>query len=167
MSPVEWNHGRIHPANTPAVRIIQLAAFVHHSADLEFLQLNKVDVETCKKLLCLPVLNEESGIKGLKRGDMSMGLNSAEKVVFNGRLVTSFAFAMLNKRQDQAQRVIEQIGLLNREKNRIVNKWHRLRIKQYGMGDSQALMHLYQSYCSQKKCLNCSIGVQILKQNGD
>lgn len=167
MSIVEWNHGKIHPANAPAVRILQLASFIYHSNDLEFLQLDDVDVADCVHQLRQKLINDDQGIKGLRQGELSMGMSSAEKVVFNGRLVTAFAFAMRNNRQDQAQRVIDQTNVLRKEKNRVVNKWNRLLIKQYGMGDSQALMHLYNTYCSQKKCLNCSIGVQILKQHGD
>ena len=46
MSIVEWNHGRVHPANAPALRILQLASFIHHSNDLQFLELNQIDVES-------------------------------------------------------------------------------------------------------------------------
>ena len=38
-------------------------------------------------------------------------------------------------------------------------------IKLDSAAKSQSLIHLYNEYCSQKKCLNCDIGIQILKHN--
>ena len=78
-----------------------------------------------------------------------MGKNSAEGVLFNARMVGVFAFAMNRGNQIAIQAVVESTNMLSIEKNHVVNKWRQLGIKQYGRGDSQALMHLYKQYCSQ------------------
>ncbi len=49
------------------------------------------------------------------------------------------------------------------EKNRIVDEWKSLKIKIKNSVESQSLLYHYKNYCLEKKCLNCSIGLQILK----
>ena len=48
-------------------------------------------------------------------------------------------------------------------RNSIIKKWEELGVKSNNSLESQALIELKTNYCSEKKCLNCSIGSEILK----
>lgn len=49
------------------------------------------------------------------------------------------------------------------EENYILKKWKKIGFRAANAYESQALIELYNEYCSLKKCLNCQVGVKILK----
>jgi hypothetical protein len=61
---------------------------------------------------------------------------------------------------DQAFSILEQ---LQGENNSIVNRYSDCGIKIETAFVSQALLELNKSYCARKKCLNCGIGIKILR----
>ena len=44
-------------------------------------------------------------------------------------------------------------------------KWKDLGLNANCSADSQALIHLKQEYCDKSKCLNCSIGHQVMQED--
>lgn len=60
--------------------------------------------------------------------------------------------------------IILLIQEIKAEKNGILNHFSALKIQANNALDSQAILHLYQNYCSQDKCLSCVIGDKILKK---
>lgn len=59
------------------------------------------------------------------------------------------------------------LGLLEQipsEKNEIINKWRNTGIEIKKAYDSQALLEIYNEFCSKKQCLNCIIGKQLLNR---
>ena len=50
------------------------------------------------------------------------------------------------------------------ENNSIIKKWTELGVKSSNAMQTQSLIELKNNYCSQKKCLNCSIGNKIIQQ---
>ena len=49
------------------------------------------------------------------------------------------------------------------ENNALLSRWNNLGITPQNALESQALLWLYGGFCKEKKCLNCSIGYQLLK----
>jgi len=49
------------------------------------------------------------------------------------------------------------------EKNSILDEFERIGFENKTAKDSQELIHLKKRYCTEKKCLNCAIGNEILK----
>ena len=58
---------------------------------------------------------------------------------------------------------IDILKELKSEKNTIVSMFKQFPIKLNTAAKSQSVIHLYNNYCSQKKCLNCDIGIHLLK----
>ncbi|MDR7776317.1 hypothetical protein PG615_11675 [Riemerella anatipestifer] len=50
------------------------------------------------------------------------------------------------------------------EKNSIIEQWEALKVPIKTAVDSQAYLFQYKNFCSQKKCLTCDIGYQLLKR---
>jgi len=48
------------------------------------------------------------------------------------------------------------------EENNILSKWRKIEIDAKKAYDSQALLEIYNEFCSANKCLECSVGVKIL-----
>lgn len=51
------------------------------------------------------------------------------------------------------------------EKNSVLDNWKKLGVKFKNALQTQAFLYQYKHFCSQKKCLNCSIGFQLLKND--
>ena len=61
--------------------------------------------------------------------------------------------------------VLEMYRNLNPEKNSIIDKFKDLNISVENAFDSQTLIHLQKNFCDEKKCLQCAIGVKLLRNN--
>ena len=59
-----------------------------------------------------------------------------------------------------AQRLLQQLPA---EQNKITKEWNELGLKVKNAFDSQAVIELYNNFCQKRQCLNCSIGISILK----
>ena len=59
--------------------------------------------------------------------------------------------------------VFQSIDSLHAEDNTITRMWLKTGMKVQTGLDSQACLELYKMYCTQKKCLSCSIGFSILR----
>lgn len=61
--------------------------------------------------------------------------------------------------------IFELYKNLKPEKNKIIDKFRSLNISIQSAFDSQALIHLKKNFCDKKKCLQCVIGVRLLRNN--
>jgi len=67
--------------------------------------------------------------------------------------------------KDSNESLIAIIGSLKKEDNNILKKFNALGVGIKTAGDSQAILQLYNQYCSKNKCLHCSIGSSLLNRN--
>lgn len=58
---------------------------------------------------------------------------------------------------------IDLLLILKGEKNKILSKWSEIKIDAKKAYDSQALLEIYNEFCSHNRCLECSVGAKILK----
>jgi hypothetical protein len=55
------------------------------------------------------------------------------------------------------------LSQLKAEENKILRKYKALGEKPKSAYESQAFLQLYSSYCQPKRCLNCKIGLAVMK----
>ena len=67
--------------------------------------------------------------------------------------------------KDSNESLLAIISSLKKEDNNILKKFNTLGISIKTAGDSQAILQLYNEYCSKNKCLQCSIGGSLLNGN--
>ena len=66
--------------------------------------------------------------------------------------------------QDHIDRAIMILQSLPAEHNTITRHWEKLGMKVKSAFDSQALIELFNNFCSKKKCLACNIGGTLIHQ---
>lgn len=165
-----WKFLRMRPANFPTIRIAQFAGLIHKSIHL-FAQV----VETRKVSDIVPLLDIAASSywdthfqfdgTAHKSAPKSLGKNSMYNVVINTIAPIQFLYAARHDtylRQEQALQLLEDIPA---EKNSITAIWEHNGWHPRHAGQSQALIQLYNQYCSQKRCLDCAIGLQILSRD--
>jgi hypothetical protein len=66
--------------------------------------------------------------------------------------------------QELALQLLESVPA---ENNNIMRLWAENGWKPSNAADSQALLHLYNHYCAARRCLECSIGLHIVRSGPD
>ncbi|MFT4753902.1 MAG: hypothetical protein ACI9GM_000538 [Salibacteraceae bacterium] len=167
IEPSLWKFGKIRPANFPTVRISQLASFVHKHGNLFYflvrdyhleINLNVLRVSTSEYWKTHYVFGKKVESKSKIIGEKSIeniGINTiAPMLFFYGKEMQSVTHLQL------ALEVLEKIPA---ENNLIIRNWAQNNIFAKRASDSQSLIELTNNYCALKKCLNCGIGIQVLK----
>ncbi len=161
-----WKFLRLRPSNFPTLRIAQFASLLHRHAPV-FQQC--MEAETLEELLDVFDVGVSAYWQTHLRPDVTtvpgphrMGSHALQLLVIN--TVVPFLFLRGKRTADPSlcERSIQWLQQLSPEKNRIVNAWESIGWKPNHAGESQGLLHLYQEYCSPKKCIHCRIGNSII-----
>ncbi len=165
-----WKFMRLRPGNFPTIRISQFAALVHRSNGLFSRILEIENLGELKELFDVNAseywnshysFNKSSRKKLVKE----LGNDSVNSLIIN--IVVPFLFVYGEKQNKNylKNRALEFLDQIPAEKNSVIAKWEALGIKSRSAFESQALLHLKNNYCEKKKCLNCQIGVKLVKTN--
>ena len=68
-----------------------------------------------------------------------------------------------NINPEKTDQVLDFYKNLNPEKNSIISSWKKLNVKFSSALETQAFLYHHKHLCSHKNCLNCNIGLKILK----
>ena len=163
--PSAWHRGRVKPANHPRVRLGQLHALVMNG----FVQWRSVCDETSLDSL-MESFEKRSNVIGLnlkaiKGLSEKMGFRSIELLCANAVIPMRFYAAIWHNNQAEKDRMIQWMEKIDAENNRVTRMWSKVGWKPKSMLDSQGQIHLFKNYCSQKKCLSCLIGIQLLNHH--
>ncbi len=163
-----WKFLRMRPANFPTIRIAQFAALIHKSVHL----FSKV-IETQSVRDIEPLLDVTAGSywdnhfkfdePHKNPAPKPLGKLSIQNIVINTVAPIQFLYATRQGSPEMREHALQLLETIAPEKNNIseiweANGWHAVNGAQ-----SQALLQLYNNYCSNKRCLECSIGLGILK----
>ncbi|NNK17845.1 MAG: DUF2851 family protein [Maribacter sp.] len=85
-------------------------------------------------------------------------------LIINTILPIKFSYAK-HLGKDLNESLLTLIGSLKKEDNTILKKFTSLGIRIITAGESQAVLQLYNAYCSKNKCLQCAIGGSLLNGN--
>ena len=159
---------RLRPLNFPTIRLAQLAKFslkYQHT----FSKIVEADtIEKVKEIFSVSVsdywkthytFDEVSVFK-----EKVLGKSSIENIIINTVCPLLFFYGKMKQDEDLIEKAVKWYYELKPEKNNITKKFEELSFKPKHAGHSQALIQLNNNYCSQKKCLKCSLGVFILSK---
>jgi hypothetical protein len=74
-----------------------------------------------------------------------------------------FVYGETQNKNHLKNRALDFLEKLPSEKNSITRKWQELGIESRSAFESQALIQLKNMHCEKKNCLNCQIGVKLVK----
>lgn len=168
LPPTAWNFGGIRPANHPTIRISQFASLLFTSHQLFNKLLVVADVKEMTSLFDVKAspyweshyhFNKAAG----RPGKRSLGKDGRANLVINTVLPILFCYAKWKKLPEITERVLAMMEKLPGEKNSIVASFEELGFSAESAGQTQALLQMNEGYCSKKRCLDCGIGVKILR----
>lgn len=164
-----WKFLRMRPANFPTIRIAQFAKLIHESVHLFSKLIASHSVKEVEAQFNISasdywdnhfVFDEEVHEVSPKK----LGKTSIQNIVINTIAPIQFLYASKQDTGNLAELAIQLLDTVKAEENHIISYWEQVGWKPKNASQSQALLQLYKCYCSQKKCLQCAIGLQIIKQ---
>ena len=162
-----WKVGGIRPPNSPYIRIAQLSAFLEkYRSGL----LNNVIGTSNKNEFRAFFENKTNEYwethfafgKASTKRNTRLSQSAIDLIITNAIVPFMFIYGKMNSKPDVQSKALEIINELKAEKNGIIEKWRELGFETKSAADTQALLELYNGYCSVKKCLFCNIGNKLL-----
>lgn len=161
-----WKWLRLRPTSFPTIQIALLASLLHHSKRLDSI----FDLEDFK--LFSNFVFENSQVSSYwenhykfdqisKEKPKNWGKESVKKIFIN--CVVPYQIHRFS--EDDIMPYLERLSQIKPEGNRVVRAWEANGLKIKSAYESQAFIQLSNDYCSRKKCLNCNIGLKVLKGN--
>jgi hypothetical protein len=171
LSANHWKFMRMRPANFPSVRIAQWATLLFRTGQLFSKMLVAQNLREIENAFVVELSNYWQTHfrfdKTSKKSSKTLGKARIHLLVIN--IIAPFIFLYGKKRgadiyQERALSLLEAVPA---ESNHILAEWKALGIAAKQAGQSQALLQLKNSYCNEKRCLDCAIGCSILKRKPD
>ena len=165
IEPVQFFKHR--PDNFPTIRLSQLANLYHTHQNL-FSKINTLNslkssydlfqVSTSEYWLIHYQFDKESPKK-----KKSLSKSFVDLILINTIIPLQFAFAK-SQGKELSEDLIWLLNEVSPEKNAIIDKFHSFGIVSKNAFDSQSLLQLKNEYCNKSKCLECSVGIELLKK---
>ena len=159
---------RLRPANFPTIRLSQLAKLYCQKPNI-FSKI--IDAKSKKELFDIfGNIQAHSywdnrysfGKISKERYEKILTEDFIERIILNAALPIKYIYHRANK-ENAADEILEIYRSLQPEKNNLVSLWKDLGVDIENALDSQAYIYHFKNVCENKKCLNCSIGFQLLK----
>lgn len=171
LKPIEahlWKFLRLRPVNFPTVRIAQFAKLIHQSTAL-FSRLIEMDqLAEVHKLFQLETSDywdtHYKFNKTSQKQAKHLGESSFYNLVINTVVPFLFVYGDYYQKQHLKDRALDYLEQIPAEANSIISNWNQLGISASSAFDSQALIQLKNSHCNGKKCLNCPVGMKLIKR---
>jgi hypothetical protein len=163
----QWKFLRIRPANFPTIRIAEFASLIYKLPNLfsSFIEFeNASQIYNALDLHLSEYWNDHYYFgKKVTLKKRKIGRSSIENVVLNTIVPILVCYAKERDNNDYIERAISFMESLPAEDNKITRLWEEHGLEIDNAFDSQAVIELYNNFCKRKNCLNCSIGINILK----
>ena len=164
-----WKFSKMRPVNFASIRIAQFAALVHQSSHLfskvteatspqQLIQLFKVKASTYWDTH-YTFYKETANLK------KHIGKAGIENLIINTIVPFMFVYGKHYGDEAKCELSLQLLSLIKPEKNNITRLWQNIGIDAKNAAQSQSLIELKTNYCELKRCLQCSIGHFVLKNN--
>jgi len=162
-----WKFMRMHPQNFPVLRIAQLAGLLTGSNTIFDDSLackdHKSMIGLFSSVAVNPYWKNHSGFdRDCGAITVQLGRKSIENLVINAICTLLYSYGRYFDREDLKGRAVKILKKIPAERNAIVAEYKKAGLALRSAMDSQAVLQLHKSYCSQKKCLGCEIGMRIM-----
>jgi hypothetical protein len=164
IEPIEFFKHR--PDNFPTIRIAQLSMLYHLQRNLfssifavttskEIYQIFDVAVSRYWK-------THYNFDKSSPKKEKSLSKAFIDLVIINTIVPLQFAYSK-SQGKDISEQLLTIINTIAPEKNAIIDKFQSFGIISKSAFETQSLLQLKNDYCNAKKCLQCAVGIALIK----
>ena len=156
------------PDNFPTIRWSQLANLYgkHHNLFSKIIENNSV--ENIYKIFDIAVSTywqtHYTFDKESPKKKKTLSKSFIDLIIINTIIPFQFAYAK-SLGKEVAENLLNLIKAVSPESNAIIQKFNSFEIKSKNAFETQSLLQLKNEYCNNSRCLECSIGLELLKNN--
>ena len=165
IEPVQFFKHR--PDNFPTIRLAQLSMLYHQQQNLFSQILIANNLNDLYSLFNCTVSDywqtHYQFDKQSPNKKKQFSKSFIDLLVINTIIPVRFAYAK-SLGKETTEEILELMQSIKPEKNIIIEKFSNFGIKAHNAFETQSLLQLKNEYCNHGKCLQCSIGTQLLKQ---
>ncbi|WP_395052591.1 DUF2851 family protein [Flavobacterium sp.] len=154
------------PDNFPTIRLSQLAMLYHLQRNL-FSKI--IEAKTSQELYHIFNLSVSdywkthyNFDKESPKKNKSLTNSFINLLIINTIIPIQFAYSK-SIAKENSEKIIEFLTTIPSEKNSILDKFSSFGLKSKNAFEAQSLLQLKNEYCNNKKCLQCAIGIDLLK----
>lgn len=167
LQAMQWKLLRLRPANFPTVRLAQFSKLLSQTPSFFQNLLETGSAKDLQKLFKIQVSeywqhHYQFGTYSEKKVP-ALGSSSIENIAINTVVPLLATYGRYVDDQAFVDRAISLLQEMKAEKNHITNHWSALDISLSTAFDSQALIQLYNEYCTKRKCLSCNVGASLIR----
>lgn len=163
-----WRFLRMRPMNFPTLRLAQFASFM---VQTQSLLSRLIDCKTIEDLIAVfstittspywesHYMFDKPTIKVIKK----LGTNAGNLLLINAILPFLFVYGRATDNDTLCNRVLDFFSKIPGEVNTITKKWKAAGMDVRTAFNTQALIGLKNDYCDHKRCLECRIGIYLIK----
>jgi hypothetical protein len=164
IEPVQFFKHR--PDNFPTIRLAQLAMLYHKQHHLFSELIESKNLEQFYSLFTVSVsvywqthyqFDKESPKK-----KKQFSKSFVDLLLINTIVPIQFEYAK-SQGKEISEDLLELLRTISPEKNSVIDKFSHFGIPSKNAFETQSLLALKNDYCNQKKCLQCAIGIELLK----
>ncbi len=164
-----WKFSKTRPDNFPTIRLAQFVALVLKSEHLFSKIISIKNKKDFALLFSQLTVNNywETHFRFDKTAEdksVNLGSGSIDNLLINAIAPLLFFYGKETGAKDFIDLAVDLLLEIKPEENQIIRGFKERGLKATNAFDTQALIHLKKSYCDLKKCLNCGIGLKIIKQ---
>ncbi|MFT7612883.1 MAG: hypothetical protein ACI9J3_001849 [Parvicellaceae bacterium] len=152
----QMKFSRMRPANFPTKRLFQLTSVLAQRKNLFRSIIESNSVKDISDLFTIEVTTDPS-MGSKSNSKISLGSSVLRVLVINVVVPIMYLYGRHLSDQviiERSKAILEEV---KSENNKITRIWNSVGVENANAYDSQALIQLYQEYCSAKKCLNCGL----------
>jgi hypothetical protein len=169
MNVAQWKFLRLRPGNFPTVRLAQFAALISSQKNI-FAKL--IESLSYKQLIQFFEIEQSTywrnhyrfGKKS-KEEVPNLGVSSRESIIINTVVPLFVAYGQSRDDWSFVDKAVSILQSIPAEENKITRLWGGLGYTSKTAFDTQGLIELYNNFCRNRACLNCTIGSSLLKPN--
>jgi hypothetical protein len=160
---------RMRPANFPTIRLAQLAMLIAQSKHLFSIIAETDELDKVKELLNATPndywhyhyrFDEAAPYK-----PKSLGATMVDNIVINTIVPIVFAYGMHVNSEAFKEKAIRWLSETPAEQNSIIKQWKQFGVSSSNAMESQSLLQLKNVYCTQRRCLDCTVANKLLSTN--
>lgn len=161
---------KLRPDNFPTIRLSQLAGLYHKHQNLFSKIIELKSLKSVYELLNISASlywqNHYQFDKESPRKAKVLSKSFLDLIVVNTIIPLQFAYSFMMG-EEISENLIDFMNEVAPEKNAIIDKFTLFGIKAETAFESQTLLELKNEYCNKKSCLNCVVGIELLKNNSN
>ncbi len=166
IEPVQFFKHR--PDNFPTIRLSQLANLYHSRQNLFSKISTSTSVKTIYEIFDVSASNYWQNHyqfdKESPKKKKPISKSFVDLIIINTIIPLQFAYAK-SQGKEISEDLIQLLDGVTPEKNAILDKFSSFGIKSKNAFESQSLLQLKNEYCNKSRCLDCAIGMELLKKS--